>query len=821
MAAAASLSVPAGKLYVAVSGSSISLLRHDSSSSSFVATTGSCQVCPGCCVSPFSSDVDACRPCTIALHGMDAFQGLRSCKRYLKLAGSAPLGGAQSVSSFAEQMKSVTLRGASTSRPSRGVVSCEAGMKIVFVSAEVGADVHAAHLAGYTSSTDMAAAAASLSVPAGKLYVAVSGSSISLLRHDSSSSSFVATTGSCHVCPGCCVSPFSSDVDAGRPCTIALPGMDAFQGLRSCKRYLELAGSPPLGGARSVSSFAELMNSVTLRGASTSRPSRGVVSCEAGMKIVFVSAEVGPWSKTGGLGDVLAGLPPALVARGHRVMTVAPRYDQYRDAWDTSVTADVVVGGRTETVRFFHCHKRGVDRVFVDHPLFLARVWGKTGGKIYGETTGEDYPDNQLRFSLFNQAAIEAVRLLDFKHSSSSSSNSPSPFQGPYGDDVIFVANDWHSALVPCYLKSIYKPRGQFVNAKVAFCVHNVLYQGRFAATDFDLLNLGEELRPSFRFLDGYEKPVVGPKINWMKAGFEEADVLLTVSPNYAKELVSGEDKGMELNHVAERRGIVGIVNGMDVQEWDPASDKYLEVNYDASNVLEVKPGLKELLQAEVGLPVLPHVPLFAFIGRLEEQKGSDVLCAALPKLMQEENALQMVVLGTGKKRFESELKALEKRYPERFRAVCKFNAPLAHLLTAGADFMVIPSRFEPCGLIQLHAMRYGTVPIVSATGGLVDTVTEGVTGFLMGDSSFDVRCDRVVPTDVRKVVDAVCRATEVYGTPEFESMILADMAQDLSWKEPARRWEEALLSLQVVGAQPGVDGEEIAPKALENVATP
>ncbi|KAK4802024.1 hypothetical protein SAY86_000227 [Trapa natans] len=188
-------------------------------------------------------------------------------------------------------------------------------------------------------------------------------------------------------------------------------------------------------------------------------PVPGQIVCRKGMPIIFVGAEVGPWSKTGGLGDVLGGLPPALAARGHRVMTISPRYDQYKDAWDTSVLVEVPVGNSVETVRFFHCYKRGVDRVFVDHPLFLEKVWGETGSKIYGPRVGLDYKDNQLRFSLLCLAALEAPRVLNLI--------SNKDFSGPYGEDVVFVANDWHTALLPCYMKSIYQSKGMYKNAKV------------------------------------------------------------------------------------------------------------------------------------------------------------------------------------------------------------------------------------------------------------------------------------------------------------------------------------------------------------------
>lgn len=540
-----------------------------------------------------------------------------------------------------------------------------------------------------------------------------------------------------------------------------------------------------------------------------SKGPKGVVTCSGGMNLVFVSAEVAPWSKTGGLGDVLGGLPPALAARGHRVMTVSPRYDQYKDSWDTNVSVDVKVGDRTETVRFFHVYKRGVDRVFVDHPSFLEKVWGKTGGKIYGPQTGVDYQDNELRFSLLCQAAIEAPRILNL--------SSSEHFSGPYGEDVVFIANDWHTSLLPCYLKSIYKPAGSFTNAKVAYCIHNIAYQGRFAFSDFSLLNLPDSFKSSFDFIDGYAKPVKGRKINWMKAGILESDRVFTVSPYYAKELITGPDKGVELESIVRKVGITGIVNGMDIQEWDPSTDKHLEVNYDATTVVDAKPSLKEALQAEVGLTVDPDIPVIGFIGRLEEQKGPDILAEAVP-LIADEN-VQLIILGTGKKYLEKQLEELEEKYPDNVRGVAKFNVPLAHMITAGADFMLVPSRFEPCGLIQLHAMRYGTVPIVASTGGLVDTVQEGITGFQMGD--FHVDCEEVDPDDVAAIATTVKRALKVYGTPAFTTMVQNCMGQDFSWKGPSRQWEQVLLSLQVAGSEPGEEGDEIAPLAKENVPTP
>ncbi|KAL2902969.1 Granule-bound starch synthase 1 chloroplastic/amyloplastic [Bienertia sinuspersici] len=536
-------------------------------------------------------------------------------------------------------------------------------------------------------------------------------------------------------------------------------------------------------------------------------PSKAII---CGMNITFVSTELDKFAKTGGLGDVVGGLPPALAKRGHRVMSIVPRYDQYKDAWDTSICVELKVADMVFSVRFFHCYKRGVDRVFVDHPIFLEKVWGKTGSKLYGPKAGTDYDDNQIRFSLLCQAALEAPRVLSLN-------NNPN-FSGPYGEDIVFVANDWHTGLLPCYLKSMYQSRGIYQNAKVVFCIHNIAYQGRFAFSDYSMLNLPEEFRGSFEFFDGWNL---------------ESDRVVTVSPHYAQEILSGPAKGVELHTACRAATLTGITNGTDTEDWNP--------------VMDAKPLLKETLQAEVGLPIDPNVPLIGFIGRLEEQKGSDILAAAIPHFIEEN--VQVVVLGTGKKAMEKQIEELEVKYPDKARGVAKFNVPLAHMIIAGADYVLIPSRFEPCGLVQLHAMNYGTVlpqnlielncmvgvlcdfyvannpilksfrqvPIVASTGGLVDTVKEGFTGFQMG--AFNVECETIDPNDVTALATTVKGALKTYDTPSMKEMIQNCMAQDVSWKEPAKLWEKLLLTLDVPGSEPGVDAEEGATPAKEKVA--
>lgn len=519
------------------------------------------------------------------------------------------------------------------------------------------------------------------------------------------------------------------------------------------------------------------------------------------MNIVFVSAEVSPWSKTGGLGDVVGSLPIELAKRGHKVMSVAPRYDQYKGAWDTGVTSNVV----GEDVRYFHERKQGVDRVFVDSPLFLAKVWGKTGSKLYGKKSGADFNDNQKRFAVLAAAAFECQKDLPFG----------------FGEDVIFVANDWHSALVPVLLKTKYQVNGEFMNAKAALCVHNIAFQGRFWAEDGVLAELGipAAAEEAFQFEDGYpivysektpaeeeKMEVTGEvysKFNWLKAGILYADKNLTVSPNYAEEMSSGPDKGVELDEVINSvGGFEGIVNGMDPTEWNPAKDKYLDLPYDEDTVIEGKAAAKAALQAEVGLPIDPTAPLFGYIGRLEEQKGVDIMLEAIKDIAED---AQVVVLGTGKKKYETAIKALEEVSPNAI-GVAKFSSPLAHMINAGADFLLVPSRFEPCGLIQLHAMQYGTVPVVASTGGLVDTVVEGLTGFQVG--AMDP--DDLLEEDVAALVETCKRACEVFSTPKYAEMVKECITQDLSWKEPAKKWEGVLETMLMPSEESAIKKESV-----------
>lgn len=367
---------------------------------------------------------------------------------------------------------------------------------------------------------------------------------------------------------------------------------------------------------------------------------------------------------------------------------------------------------------------------------------------------------------------------------------------------------------------------GKYTNAKCAHTVHNIAFQGRFWPTSMSELGLPDSAAGDFFFEDSQQKlfdertpqKEGGEKLmptgkkyrkdNWMKAAFINSDRNITVSMNYAKEISGSASKGVELNTVINATGgIEGIVNGMDPTEWNPATDKFLDITYDKNTVVMGKAAAKQALQAEVGLPLDPSAPIFGYIGRLEEQKGCDIMMAAVPKLLRQVPNAQVVILGTGKKSMEKDLEKLD-GMSKNMAGVVKFSNPIAHYITAGADFLMVPSRFEPCGLIQLHAMQYGTVPIVASTGGLVDTVKEGVTGFHMGAMDPDA----LVSDDVEAMVDTCAAAAAVYGTPTYTKMSATCIGQDLSWKKPAAKWE-AILEEMMFNSGFGKKQQVITPK--------
>jgi starch synthase len=499
--------------------------------------------------------------------------------------------------------------------------------------------------------------------------------------------------------------------------------------------------------------------------------------------LVFVTSEVAPWSKTGGLGDVMGSLPAALAARGHRVMVVAPRYAEYPEAKDTGVRHVIpggLAGGEPE-VGYFHHKSRGVDYVFVDHPSYP-----RPGG-FYADANGA-YGDNQFRFSLLCLAALEAPLVLPLE------GNNGKAVKTLYGQECVFVANDWHAALVPVYLAAKYRPHGVYEASRSVVAIHNLRHQGVFPPGSFKQLGLPGEWYPAVE----YQYPPhqrTGPwaeegrSVNLLKAGVAVADRLLTVSPGYAQEVTTWLGGwGLEGLLAARSPVLSGIVNGIEEAEWDPSTDRDIAPNYSAATLREGKAANKRALQRELGLPEDPDAPLLAFIGRLDYQKGADLILQAAPWIMQQ--GCQLVCLGSGTPDLEGGLRWLEAAYPNQARGWVGFNVALSHRITAAADLLLMPSRFEPCGLNQMYAMAYGTVPIAHKTGGLADTVVD-FDPFAEGGAkgtgwTFS-------PCDASGLISATGHALQTYREhrDEFDAIALRGMARDSSWEQAATQYEQ------------------------------
>ena len=314
---------------------------------------------------------------------------------------------------------------------------------------------------------------------------------------------------------------------------------------------------------------------------------------------------------------------------------------------------------------------------------------------LYGNEDG-DFPDNLMRFQYFNRQVLKALKELD------------------WACDIIHC-HDWHAALIPVYLKTEYKDDSFFANTKTVFTIHNLAFQGLFPEEQYAQLGLPESLYADdgFHFYD---------QVNLMKAGIIYSDEVTTVSPQYATDIQT-EEYGCGLEGVIHkhRKGVVGILNGLDYHYWNPSKDAHLPRTYDRDSVAEGKADVKAALQKELGLPVDTDRPLFGYVGRLSHQKGMDLIIDALSALQSDD--VQVVIQGLGSPEYQDELAQLQKEMPDQLAVCFAFNERLAHTIYAGSDWFLMPSNFEPCGLAQMISMHYGTPPVVYRTGGLADTV--------------------------------------------------------------------------------------------------
>ncbi len=466
----------------------------------------------------------------------------------------------------------------------------------------------------------------------------------------------------------------------------------------------------------------------------------------AALRVLYVTPELAPWVKTGGLGEVAQGLPPALAAAGAQVRLLVPAYPALRAAFPQArVLAEVPApGGALPPARLLEAPGAPPLWLLDCPPLF------ERAGNPYQTPQRNDWPDNHLRYGLLSRVAALLA-------------GDASPLD--WRPDVVHC-NDWQSGLTPAYLAHAPGAR-----AATVMTIHNLAYQGLFPRGALEPLAL-----PAPAFVpDGLE---FYGQLSFLKAGLRYADLVTTVSPGYAREIQTSE-LGFGLDGLLRARAadLVGILNGIDTELWDPARDPLIAQRYDADG-LERKAPNKAALQRAFGLPETAGAPLLGMTGRLVPQKGADLVLATADDLVRA--GAQLTVLGTGEREIESGLVALAARHPRHVAVRIAFDEPLAHLIEAGADMFLMPSRFEPCGLNQLYSMRYGTPPVVRRTGGLADSVSER-TGFLF---------DEPTPQALRAVL---VRALEAWRKPgAWRTLQQNGMRRDYGWGASARAYLEA-----------------------------
>jgi starch synthase len=472
------------------------------------------------------------------------------------------------------------------------------------------------------------------------------------------------------------------------------------------------------------------------------------------MRIAIVTPEAVPFAKTGGLADVAGALPKELAGLGHEVRLVMPKYeavDQGKFALTPSTKSVFVpLADRIVTGQVFTSIQDGYTAVFLGNDEFFKR------DGLYGEK-GVDYPDNASRFVFFARGALLALKGLGFV------------------PDVIHI-NDWQSALVPLFLRSVFKDDPFFRKTATVLTIHNLGYQGLFWHLDMPLLGVGWD----YFTPEGIE---FWGKINFLKAGILYADLINTVSEKYAEEIQT-EEFGFGLDGVlrTRRSDLSGIVNGIDTDIWNPRTDTFIAKQY-GPDTLADKVENKKVLLEEFYLPSKPDTPLIGIISRLADQKGFDILAEAMGKIMAMD--LMMVILGTGEARYHELLTRLGKRYPTKLGIKLAFNPTLSHLIEAGADMFLMPSRYEPCGLNQMMSMRYGTVPIVRDTGGLSDTVADYSEKTKLGTGI------RFTDYDAQSLVAAIKRAVSLYAKKAHWAQVMENgMSADFSWRASAEKYE-------------------------------
>ncbi len=473
-----------------------------------------------------------------------------------------------------------------------------------------------------------------------------------------------------------------------------------------------------------------------------------------GIGTLHLTAELWPFARTGGLGQAVADLACYQSRAGIQANVLMPLYRMARDHISAlepfGEPFHVTMGPTTETMQCFQLAGAapGDPRVlFLDHPASYDRAG------IYGEDGG-DYPDNDRRFAIFSLGALRVAAMIRAERPD---------------EQLVLHAHDWHAALAPVYLR-IRPPVEGLESLPAVLTVHNGGFQGHYGHETLARIGLPEWLW-SLDYMEWYGR------LNYLKGGLRYADAVTTVSPTHAVEMRS-EVGGFGLHDVFQRLGdrFVGIRNGIDVDRWNPATDPEITGHFDADN-LAAKSKCKAALQRHWQLPERTRVPVFGMSARLVSQKGMDLIIGSesLSRL-----DAQFVFLGAGEARYEEALRGLASRFPERIGVNTNFTDEIEHQLLAGANFLLMPSLYEPCGLTQMRAQRYGALPVARRVGGLADTIIDGVTGFL-----FDV----YTPAEFDR---AVRRAIDVYeDQPVYLEHTRAAMRLDFSWTEPVSRYIE------------------------------
>ena len=446
------------------------------------------------------------------------------------------------------------------------------------------------------------------------------------------------------------------------------------------------------------------------------------------MRVLFVTPEYAPLVKVGGLGDVSAALPAALRAIGHQVDILLPGYGALLAKVEATEDEQ-----RFAQLGFEARLRRAGELILVDCPPLFQRE-----GTPYQDPGGQDWPDNPLRFGLLSRIAAELGARYDVIH-----------------------CNDWPAALTPAFAHA----------EKTLVTIHNLAFQGNYEPSWLSRLGLSDAMFT-------IERLEFHGHISFLKAGLVYAAALNTVSPTYAREIQSAEHGcGFDGLLRARADALSGILNGIDPEVWDPSRDPYLAARYDIEN-LHAKAKNKQELQRRLNLEVNADVPVLGFVGRLTHQKGADLVAAAATELLG--LPAQIAVLGRGERGIEGALAAVAARYPGRVAVAVEFDEPLAHLIEAGSDVFLMPSRYEPCGLNQMYSQRYGTPPVARATGGLVDTVADGESGFLFERA------------EASALAAAVRRALAVWREPaRWREMQRAGMQRDFSWRAAARQYAD------------------------------